>query len=88
MPELSRFFGIIISLRYNDDGKHHLPHIHATYAGYEAVVSFDGELLQGALPKTQLSMVIAWVTIHRSELDAAWIKASRNEKIDKIKPLK
>lgn len=48
----------------------------------------DGEPIQSSLPKTQLSMVIAWVAIHRSELEVAWIKASKNEKIEKIKPLK
>ena len=47
---------------------------------YKNIISLDGELIQGALPKTQLSMVIAWVAIHRSELDAAWETASRNEK--------
>ena len=29
MPELSRFYGIIIKMYFNDTQQHHKPHIHA-----------------------------------------------------------
>ena len=38
MPEISRFYGIIVKMIYNDDDKHHKPHIHAYYGEYEALV--------------------------------------------------
>ncbi|KFI94550.1 hypothetical protein BSTEL_1219 [Bifidobacterium stellenboschense] len=28
MPELSRFFGIIIRMMYQDESEHHKPHVH------------------------------------------------------------
>lgn len=31
MPELSRFYGIIIKMYFNDTQQHHKPHIHAFY---------------------------------------------------------
>jgi hypothetical protein len=39
MPELSRFYGITISMYFNDTSQHHKPHIHAYYGDYEAVVA-------------------------------------------------
>ena len=39
MPELSRFYGIIIKMYFNDTQQHHKPHIHAFYGDYEAVVA-------------------------------------------------
>lgn len=64
MPELCRFFNIIISMFFNDKDQHHKPHFHASYAGYEASVGIDGELLAGNLPSKQLRFVQAWAVIH------------------------
>ena len=36
MPELSRFYGIIIRM-YSEAGPHHVPHFHAYYGDDEAV---------------------------------------------------
>ena len=49
MPELSRFYGIIVKMYFNDTQQHHKPHIHAFYGDYEAVIAVDGELLAGVL---------------------------------------
>ena len=54
MPELSRFYGIIIKMYFNDVQQHHKPHIHAFYGDYEAVIAVDGELLAGSIPAKQL----------------------------------
>ena len=54
MPELSRFYGIIIKMYFNDTQQHHKPHIHAFYGDYEAVVAVDGDLLAGSIPAKQL----------------------------------
>ena len=58
MPELSRFYGIIIKMYFNDTQQHHKPHIHAFYGDYEAVVAVDGDLLAGSIPAKQLKIII------------------------------
>ena len=88
MPELCRFFNIIIRMLFSDDAQHHKPHFHVYYAEYEASIGIDGELLSGSLPVKQLRLVQAWAAIHEDELYSAWIKAVRNEPIDKIEPLR
>ncbi len=58
MPVISMFYGIIISLYFLDNKHHHLPHIHAKYAEFEASVTIaDGEILAGSLPRKQLRLV-------------------------------
>ena len=37
MPILSRFYGIVIRMYFYDDKQHHEPHVHAEYAGEQAV---------------------------------------------------
>ena len=88
MPELCRFFNIIISMFLNDEDKHHKPHFHVSYAEYEASVGIDGELLAGNLPSKQLKLVQAWSIIHEDELYEAWNNAVRSLPLGKIEPLK
>lgn len=88
MPELCRFYNIIIKMLFSDDVRHNKPHIHVYYNEYEASVGIDGEVLAGSLPVKQLRLVLAWITIHEDELYAAWNKAVRNEPFGKIEPLK
>lgn len=88
MPELCRFYNIIIRMLYDDNGQHHRPHFHVQYAEYEASISIDGELLAGNLPVKQLRMVQAWAAIHEEELYKAWNNAVRNIPFDKIDPLR
>lgn len=64
MPELCRFYNIVIKMIYSDDDQHHKPHFHVYYAEYEASVGVDGELLAGSLPVKQLKLVQAWAAIH------------------------
>lgn len=87
MPELSRFFNIIIRMIYNDTSQHHKPHIHVQYNEYEATIGIDGELLAGSLPVKQLRLVEAWIVIHEEELYKAWNNAVRSMPFDKIAPL-
>lgn len=88
MPELSRFFNIIIKMIYSDNDQHHKPHFHVYYAEYEASVGVDGELLAGSLPVKQLKLVQAWAAIHEDELYQAWNNAVRNIPFGKIDPLR
>lgn len=88
MPELSRFFNIIVRMQFCDVGQHHKPHIHVQYAEYNAVLALDGEMLSGSLPVKQLRLVEAWMTIHEDELYKAWNDAVRNIPFAKIDPLR
>jgi len=87
MPELSRFYGIVIRMLFSDDVKHSKPHFHAYYNEFSASIGIDGELITGSLPVKQLKLVTAWTLIHEEELYAAWNKAVKNEHFDRIEPL-
>jgi hypothetical protein len=73
VPVLSRFFGIVIAMYYND---HHPPHFHATYAEHEVQVAIDTlAVLRGELPRRAMALVLEWASIHRDELRADWERA-------------
>ena len=60
MPELSRFFGIIVRMYMEANEPHHLAHFHAYYQHHAAVVSLDPiELIAGSLPRRQRRLVEA-----------------------------
>ncbi len=88
MPELSRFFNIIIRMQFNDAGQHNKPHIHVQYSEYNAVIALDGGLLSGSIPVKQLRLIEAWITIHEDELYKAWNNAVRGIPFEKIDPLR
>lgn len=83
------FYGIVVSMYFLDNKKHHLPHIHIKYQGKEAVLSIpDGELLEGELKANKMKLVLAWIEIHKEELMADWDLAINGENVFKIDPLK
>jgi hypothetical protein len=85
MPELSRFFGVIITMFYND---HQPPHFHARYAGRKAAIDIDTLTTRsGQLPPRVLGLVIEWATIHRAELLENWRLARAEEPLRPIAPL-
>ena len=88
MPELCRFYNIVIKMLFSDNVRYNKPHFHVYYTEYEAAVGIDGELIAGSLPVKQLKLVQAWAAIHEDELYAAWNKAVKNEPIGKIEPLR
>jgi Domain of unknown function (DUF4160) len=88
VPIISMFYGIFIRLYLLDNKHHHLPHIHAKYAEFEASIGIgDGEVLAGELPRKQLRLVQAWVELHRDELTANWELVVSGESPYKIAPL-
>lgn len=88
MPVLSIFYGIIVRMYRENGGKHNMPHIHVEYAGDEMVMSLDGEILEGKIPKNKLKLLEAWVEIHREDLEANWKLLSEGEQFFRIDPLK
>lgn len=85
MPEVSRFFGIVIAMYYKD---HVPPHFHAKYAGQRAAFSIDDlKMIEGHLPRRAISLILEWAFQHRDELMENWERAQRKEAIEKIDPL-
>ena len=85
MPELSRFYGIIIRMHFGD---HAPPHFHALYGGQEALVSIDSlAILKGELPPRARGLVVEWASLHQADLRAAWNRAVRKQEIGRIDPL-
>ncbi len=87
MPEICRFFGIVITINYREL-PHQRPHFHARYAGSRASIAIDTlEVLAGSLSPRSLSLVLEWAREHQAELTANWALASRGERPNKIQPL-
>ena len=85
MPEISRFFGIVIAIYWKEHG---IPHFHAKYGEYRASLSIeDVRLLEGKLPPRVLALVVEWAAIHRTELLQDWNLAMAEKPLNPIKPL-
>ncbi len=89
MPELSRFFGIIIRMFFEVRAKHKSPHFHAYYQEHSAVFSISPiDILAGSFPEKQRRLVEAWAEIHQAELVTDWNLLQRGEPPYPIKPLR
>jgi hypothetical protein len=85
MPELCRFYGIVIRMYFDD---HLPPHFHAIYGKHEALVNIETlALIGGKLPPRAMGLVTEWASQHQEELKAAWSKAKNLEQPSKISPL-
>jgi len=85
MPEISRFFGIIITMNFKD---HNPPHLHAEYGEYEAVFDFQtNTIIEGNLPKTAIKLVKNWINLHKVELLENWNLMRESIHPIKITPL-
>ena len=84
MPVISRFYGILIVMYFND---HNPPHLHAKYSGYEARYDFDGNMLEGKLPGRASKIVVEWISLYRAELNANWERARNGQPLLPIEPL-
>jgi len=85
VPEISRFFGIVVQMYYDD---HSPPHFHARYGRHQAVISVAGlTILAGSLPPRALGMVMEWAAQHRVELSKNWTLARDKAPLLAISPL-
>lgn len=85
MPEISRFYGIIIRMYYSD---HNPPHFHAEYQGYKAEYDIQSlKIIIGELPRRAHTMILEWASLHREELMINWKLASIPNTLHKIEPL-
>ena len=85
MPEISRFFGIIIRMFFDEHGP---PHFHAAYVGSVAQIGIEPiRLLRGELPPRALSLVYEWAALHQSELMDNWRRLRTDQPAERIPPL-
>jgi hypothetical protein len=85
MPEISRFYGIIIALYYNE---HNPPHFHAKYGEFQAEIEISTlQILNGDLPKHAKNMVLEWANEHSEELMQDWNLARQKSELKAIEPL-
>lgn len=88
MPEIARFYGIIIRMFAEAGAPHHRPHFHAYYQEHVGVVAIDGiELIAGDLPRRQRRLVEAWAELHGDELLEDWERLQAGEPPLRIDPL-
>jgi hypothetical protein len=89
MPELSRFFGIIIRMFSEPSERHHVPHFHAYYQESVAVFSISPvEIVTGAMPQRQQRLIEAWAELHQEELLDDWNLLQEGKRPAPIDPLR
>ena len=89
MPEISRFFGIIIRMFSEVGAPHHVAHFHAYYENDVGIFSIDPvELIAGSLPKRQRRLAEAWAELHQAELMTDWERLQQGRIPEPIEPLK
>ncbi len=86
VPEISRFFGIIIAMFYND---HSPAHFHARYGSERAIIAIESlTVLEGKLSPRVLGLVMEWAAIHQGELLEDWNLARALAPLKPIEPLR
>ena len=83
MPEISRFYGIIIKMFFKP--KEYEPsHIHALYGEYVGIFNIKThEMIDGDLPIKAQSLIKEWLQINEQKLQEMW----NTQKIEKLPPL-
>lgn len=85
MPEISKFYGIIIYM-YVDD--HNPPHFHVIYDGEEAMVDINDGHITGSMPRRAIRLVYEWLDLHKEELLENWNRLKNSDAPKKIEPLR
>jgi hypothetical protein len=81
MPEITRFYGIIIKLFFGD---HPPPHFHAVYGEQNALFNIETlEMIEGDLPPRARKLVLEWATEYKDELFKMW----QTQEFKKLPPL-
>jgi len=85
MPEIARFFGIIIRMYAPE---HSPPHFHAYYGDDDAAIGItEIEVIAGRLPARARSLVVEWAALHQAELMENWTMMRNGQAPREIRPL-
>jgi len=86
MPEVCRFFGIIIRMYFDE---HVPPHFHAIYGDEQVLIHIENmSIIAGFLSPRALGLVVEWASLHKSELLQEWELAEAKQPLFEIDPLK
>jgi hypothetical protein len=82
MPTISKFYGLVIRMYYDDK---HVPHFHVGYGEYRALIAIeDGSVIAGRLPARAYRLAVEWAGLHHDELQSNWQRARRQETLEWI----
>lgn len=82
MPEICRFYGIIIKIFFSNE--HNPPHFHAVYGEYNGSFSIlDLKMIEGDLPRKAQNLIIEWANKHKEEIINIW----NTKTLKKLPPL-
>jgi hypothetical protein len=84
MPTISTFYGIRISMNYNE---HNPPHFHAEYQHYEVTIDIQTGAVTGKMPRRALNLIWAWQDERQAELLENWERARQRQSLRQIEPL-
>jgi hypothetical protein len=84
MPEISRFYGIVVAIFFSEHGR---PHFHAIYGEHRISVEIESGQVRGDLPIRPRRLVLEWTRLHRQELLDNWERARQHEPLKPIAPL-
>ena len=88
MPIISMFYGIKVYIYVEKDGKHNKPHLHGYYGEDQVVLDFEGNVLEGSLPRKKQALLVAWTVLHEDELKANYELMMDGQPPFRIEPLK
>ena len=85
MPEVSRFFGIVSTMYYDE---HNPPHFHARYGSDRAAIEIETlRVREGRLPSRVLGLFVEWASEHQEEFMANWEAVRIDTPPSRIAPL-
>jgi hypothetical protein len=85
MPEICRFFGVVVAMYYSD---HDPPHFHARYGSKKGRFAVDDlRMIDGDLSPRVRGLVIEWASLHQEELRRDWELARSRQPLRPIPPL-
>ena len=82
MPEVSRFYGIIVKIFLTRE--HNPPHFHAVYGEFTGLFDIQSlEMLEGDLPSKAQALIREWAKLYRTDLMSMW----ESKRLKKLPPL-
>ena len=87
MPTVSEFYGIRISMYWNDFDRHKFPHFHAYYGEYEGSFKLNGDMIVGNMPVTAQKLIKKWAVLNLLKINYNWNRVLKALPIEKIEGL-
>lgn len=82
MPEITRFYGIVIKIFFTKE--HNPPHFHAVYGEHNGIFEISTlEMLEGDLPIKAQSLVKEWASLYIEDILNMW----NSKTLKKLPPL-